>query len=283
MDRTKIIAPPPVQTMNEMHKHTGFIIAISITTVLLIASAVLAFLTWSNGESLKQQIGELNNSLHSVTTERDLAEISLKQAQEDLVNAPKPVPFFYTTTTGTPEDSLVTVLHKVTADSDTELFTTTSPRHEPASYNVYAIPRVGYDGRIWLNETSDVHNDNLILREFNTETGTELLPATFADDLPVKYATALSPDNTKIVAVYDTGNVARPDLAEHIVVWNIVTDAMTYIGTLSPGEYFANSDSKTKVQWVTNDCVETAVYSDVKSESSDEIVRKYADTRTFCM
>ncbi|NQV11835.1 hypothetical protein HQ524_00575 [Candidatus Uhrbacteria bacterium] len=289
-----VIAPPPMQSMGQIHKHTGFIIAIAVTTLLLIASAVLAYITWSNGESLKNDIIGLNSNAQQIAQERDMVSTDLKKALEDLANAPKPAPFFYTTAELTEDGDLTTTLHSLTTEGKADIFTTTGPFS--TSYSVYATPRVGFDGRIWLDENSDTNSPGIALREFDTIAGTTLMPTLFSDFLPVPDAIALSPDETRIAAAYSNENTARPDLAGQLVAWDLLTGDMTSLGTLEPSEHFGDTyfseiwDSQIStfnVQWESNDCAVSSVYADVAVEATEteaaKTVRQYGGNRYFCM
>ncbi|MBT6254108.1 hypothetical protein HOI83_02655 [Candidatus Uhrbacteria bacterium] len=290
----KKVIVPPTQMAGPIHKHTGFIIAIAITTLLLIAAAAVAYITWANGEDLKSQIIDLNSNAQQVALERDQISTDLDQARDDLENAPKPAPFFYTSYAVTEANEVTTALHSLTSDSDSELFVTTGPGS--TSYSVYATPRVGFDGRVWLDESSDTDSPGIWLREFDSIAGTELTPSLFSDFLPQSDAMALSPDETRIVAAYGIDNVARPDLAGQIVSWNLLTGDMVSLGTLPEGEHFGDtyfseiwgSDISTyNIQWKDNNCALSSIYTEVAVDATEGepamTTRQYEGNREFCM
>ncbi|HJN85330.1 MAG TPA: hypothetical protein QF873_03375 [Patescibacteria group bacterium] len=290
----KKVIVPPTQMAGPMHKHTGFIIAIAITTLLLIAAAAVAYITWANSEDLKSQIVDLNSNAQQIALERDQISADLDQARDDLENAPKPAPFFYTSYAVTEENEVTTTLHSLTSDSDSALFETTGPGS--LSYRVYAAPRVGFDGRVWLDESADSDSPSISLREFDSIAGTELVPTLFSDFLPVPDAIALSPDETRIVAAYGIENIARPDLAGQIVSWSLLTGDMTSIGTLTEGEHFGDvyyseiweSDISTyNIQWKDNNCAVSSIYKEVIVEATEteaqSTTRQYDGNREFCI
>jgi hypothetical protein len=281
----KVISPPPMQSVGPMHKHTGFIIAIVITVLLLIGSGVLAYITWSNGEALKSQITNLTSNSQQIAQERDKINGDLESALMDLENAPKPSPFFYTSYAATDVgEEVATTLHSLTSDGDVEIFTTSGPGS--TTYSVYAMPRVGFDGRIWLDENADTDSPSIQLREFDTVLGTELTPAVFADFIPQPDATRLSPDETRIATVYSRDNSIRPDLAGQVVVWNLLSGDMVSIGTLEANEHFSDLLDGFEyfgVSWKDNNCVRSDVYSDSVPEEGVEQTRVWSGSREFCI
>ena len=275
----EVIAPPP--PMNKpMHSHAGFIIAIVVTVVLLLAAAVLAYLSWDKAGKVARE----NDALTESVEELEDANADLVVELDEALQLAEPTPFFYTTLRES-EEGLVTTLYRGSVNGAEEVFSTTGDQ-EHVGYSVYANPRVGYDGRIWLHRVASGDDPGLTLFEFDVETDTTLEQAGFADAMPLRQSAAISPDETLIAAVYGEGHSVRPDLANKAVVWNVLTGEMTEVVTLGPGEYFAGTPDPeypvavpSNVYWQDNECFYAQVFVD--SEDGPRVLRA-APYQQYC-
>jgi len=88
----KEVITPPMPGRGPMHKHTGFIIAIALTSLLLVGAAVMAYLSWDTGAKLAKQNAALQTS--TLTLQQQNSDLQTSLAKE--MDRPGPIPFYYT-------------------------------------------------------------------------------------------------------------------------------------------------------------------------------------------
>ena len=245
-----------------MHKHTGFIVAIVLTSLLLVGAAIMAYLSWDNGAKLANENQNLAETIISFQTQNEQLQTTLEEEME----RPGPVPFYYTYA----EDPFVseTELHAIDpiTGEDTIIFST------EGYYTVITQPRVGWDGNILLDRIVEGDNPSYTPLLFNVKDGDELVPAPVADVLPFgRSSISISPDGRHDIALYD--NVDDTERSAAFI--DLVTgqrNVFARMGENSNRRYarsysdFAGLGQFT-IQWESHDCVRVWTYVVGEDES----------------
>ncbi|MEK7108409.1 MAG: hypothetical protein AAB898_01945, partial [Patescibacteria group bacterium] len=238
---------------------------------LLIIAAVLAYLSWDNGLKLARE----NVQLLSAATQ-------LQDQNNDLraqMDASVPIPFFYSQ--WLPE-SIHSRIHRIDPITKVDTIIATIPgRH----LDVFAQPRVGYNGTIWLSEFPLGDHDfaSIQFHSFQVDGDGDATPVPFQANLPPNpTALALSPDETRIAAIYSDRQNPYADNA--VVVWDFATGQATRVDTLPDGSSFAPTYTPDllmadgyRLWWSSNDCVMSPTYRIQEDQS-----RLYTSTPVFC-
>lgn len=274
----KDVIPPPPKSASPLHKHTGFIVAIVITSILLVIAAILAYLSWNQGLKValeNVQLQENNQVLQGQNTE-------LQADLDEALAQPGPIPYYYTTA----EDPFIsnTELHAVDpiTGEDTVVFSV------EGYYQVFAQPARNWDGRIFLNKFIEGDFPGYDLYSFDTATGQELVPVSFMSDLPfLRTAMAVSPDGQWIAAAYDNPNdpgSSESDVRQQFIFWNLVTGEQVIADTLQAGNQFFSSSYSgfggaegLNVFWSDHNCARVAVYT------TTEAGRTSTGSREYCL
>lgn len=152
-----------------------------------------------------------------------------------------------------------------------------------------AAPELGFDGRVFIHAAlGDSDNPYLNLQEVNTLTD-GVIDVAWADELPTRDALAVSPDQTKIAAVYD--NEMLGDASREIVVYDVLTGERTVIGQLTGNEHFARVFGENvfagaydyHFHWTDLRCVRASIYEDVLKEADGQTELRHKEYRDFCL
>ncbi|OGL71452.1 hypothetical protein A3B32_00350 [Candidatus Uhrbacteria bacterium RIFCSPLOWO2_01_FULL_53_9] len=254
----QILTPEQTGAAPLSHSHTTFMVAIIAAAIVAVAAFVLMYLSWRQGSSLQERLTQ---------TQQQNAQLTSKAAelQEALDNTPEPIPFFYARA----ESGTGTHLVEVDPKTGDERTVFTLPE-SLGGFDALAVPRVGFDGRVfltWIPTSYDWLAPNVY--PFNVKTDSELIKASFSDDLPKdQQAVAISPDETMIAAVYSEG-LNNDKFSDALVVWNLLTGEPTSLLTIDPSESFAGYEaliddipmqSGFTLRWVSRDCVFTQAH-----------------------
>ncbi len=183
--------------------------------------------------------------------------------------------------------SLLVSIDRVTG-AQTTLY---NPPDVGALMTVYAVPQVGYSGKIYLRVQGEGDNPSLRVQEFDMTSKT-LSPLSFLEDLPfvASGATALSPSQRTIAAVYSNKDYDSEDYMNKIVLWDLATGKSEVVGTIANNEYFSRSVGPNSftfagadgydLSWVNDRCVKTAVYKDGADPAAGE--KEFKEFKTYC-
>lgn len=156
---------------------------------------------------------------------------------------------------------------------------------------VFAVPQVGYDGRVFLTtscgecDSPDVALQSLDLKNVSPT----LVPFAFQRGNFARGSIAASPDGTKMVAaVYDDGT-AFEDHSGKIYIIDLLSGTEQVVGTLAADEYFSEwygenvlgSYGQFNVGWRDRDCATVYIYKDNPNDPTDA-TKQHRETRTFC-
>lgn len=221
----------------------------------------------------------------------DEAKTRVAALESEKEKAPKPMPFFYTT-----GSFPTTELRTVDPQSGTDALLY---RKDGFTYRIYAVPRLKYDGRIFLLRLTEGDNPTAYPWEFNVETKEEPKLVSWAKQLPfVGSAQTVSPDGTKIAAAYDNKELdPAGSTQKEIVVWNLLTGEKESIGQVAPDEYLASEvggfagASGFNLSWPDLKCVLAQVFRDPTDQEKESYKRLnifegnkvHKEYRTFCL
>ena len=260
-----------------MHKHTGFIIAITITAILLVIAAVLAYLTWSRGADLATRLSEMRTDNVELANQVDelTTELATKSAG---------VPFFYQSPLSGFTDE-IRVVDSETGE-DTLLYTNPS---DVSGIKIYAVPKIGYNGHVFIQTLIDGDAPSPILSVLSVETGEA---QALGLDLPVTPAISLSPDQTRIAAAYDNPDFDPAGYEKQIVLWDLRNSQPFVLDTIADDEFlagdrgpnvFAGADGF-GLNWTSPSCVDVNVYSDLGiNEETGNSNMELKEVRSYCL
>lgn len=273
----------PAQTLGGpmSHSHVWYIVAI-------IVAAVLALAAFGYSSILARKESALAERLANAQTQNAQLATDAASLQDALVSAPKPVPYYYTTPTDFPPSG-PSALHAIAADG-TDTIVATFPDEQ--FFQVYAEPKRGYDGRIFLKQLfldSDV--PSLRLFAFDTESGDTMTPITL--ELPfMRQAIFLSPDETTLLALYDNPNdpesIRMGQTVPNLTFWNLLSGE-SYSPEIPEGARFSDAIDMGgaggfQAQWVTDRCARAVAYVKKLNEDGFETFpRAYASYDTYCV
>ncbi len=266
---------PPAPSSSPLHRHTGFIIAIALTSVLLVIAAVLAYLSWDNGLRLARENVQL---LTAATTLQEQNQTLQTQLTEES-NRPGPVPFYYFTSATpfiTPAELHAT--DPVTGE-DTVIFT----MPDSALYEVIAQPRRWWTGAILIHKIIEGENISYIPFLFDVAAGAELTPAPVGPKLPFGITSvSLSPDERYFAAVYDS---PEPTAARSLAFLDTITGVKYDVDTLAGYMRYASSYSDFgylgdfSMRWIDSDCIRISRFDWTPGISDVTLI----DTPLFCL
>ena len=265
-----------IQTVPQQHSGRGSLITIVILIVLLVAAGVGLSLLWIQNNENASAAMTYQKESQSCKSDLTTCTNALDLVPEDV--------FFYTMYPDAPgQKAEVHVVHNDTGEDETLA----------EGYELYAVPQRSYDGKIYaIEEAGEGDNPSRRLYEIDVVSG-EVNEVVFSQDLPFVFeATALSPDQTKLVAAYD--NTLDHDGAEtaptrELVVWNLLDGTSAVLTTLEDGQYFSEYNGPNAFagangylfKWVDLDCVRTYIYGD-NDEDPESSTKKYLRTEQFC-
>ncbi|MBU1033261.1 MAG: hypothetical protein ABII13_00110 [Patescibacteria group bacterium] len=261
---------PPLVPTEKKHPNLGFVIALVILGLLFVVSAAFAYWTTTQSQKLTTDL---------VDVRANLAETQVKlEASEALIKAQ--IPFFYDTHV----NFLQTSIHMIdpVSGKDEIIFEV-----DDAHYIVFAIPRISYDGRIFLSSVGEGDDPGLALFELDVESK-QITESSINKKLPFtgKFSTLLSSDETRLAAAYD--NPGYDDRAKELLVWNLLTGEFEVIGTIAEVEYFPNIQGNAfagaegyELEWKDLNCVQTVIHVDIP-DAEDTTQKKFKEYRTFC-
>ncbi len=266
---------PPTPSSSPMHRHTGFIIAIAVTVVLLAIAAVLAYLSWDNGLRLARENVQLLTAANALQEQNQTLQTQLTEE----LGRSGPIPFYYFTSANpftTPAE--LHAADPITGE-DTVIFTTP----DTALYEVVAQPRRGWTGSILINRAGEGDNPSYTPFLFDITSGTEITPAPVGPVLPWgRTSVSLSPDERYFAAVYDS---PEPTAARSLAFLDAITGAKYDVDTLAGYMRYADSYSdfgnigNFSVRWVDSDCVRISRFDWTPGISDVTLV----DTPTYCL
>ncbi len=264
--------------------HTGYIVGIIVAAVLAVATSVIAYLFFVKTNAATVRVSELQKQSLVLSEQANALQQTLEQA-------PKAVPSYYTTPAIRPYVTPTSILAE---DMRTGSKTTVATLPEGQHYDMYAQPQRGFDGRIFLRRVMlDSDIPRLLLAEFNVESGTELTPIPFLEQLPfIASAVALSPNQRYLAAAYDNPNdpsSSADAVSRRFVFWDLVSgkaDERTanadYGFASNYGDFGGAGDFE--VFWMNHQCAEVKTYRIAKDASGKEIFpRDTLGYTIFCL
>jgi len=240
--------PMPAQ-FGERTSHAPMIAA--LLGLLLIAETV--FLVWGTTQFflVKEEIQKVKDEKAALIVAQEKAIADVKAAL---------TPAFYTTSA--PKSQLIMVDRETGAE--TVLYEV-----QAGGIDIVAVPQVGYEGIIYLGARGEGDMPSLGLFAFDVAKKEEItLPVN--TQLPlVKDAIAVSPDQTRLAAVY-YNEAGINETSREIVVWDLKTGTKKVIGKIDPGQYFSRFSGENtfagadgySVSWTNNNTVATEVFKD---------------------
>jgi len=249
----KEVIAPPMPGRGPMHKHTGFIIAIALTSLLLIGAAIMAYLSWDTGSKLAKQNVTLQSAALTLQQQNTDLQTSLDAEKE----RPGPVPFYYTRLA----EPMVgpTEIHAVDALTGED----TMIANIDGAFLVITQPRIQWTDQILLHRITEGDNPSYVPYLFNVTDGNELTSAPLASVLPIgANSLSISANGLYALAVYDNAY----DAARSIAFLNLITGEKTPVATLSEQRRYAESYSdlggvgKFTTYWDSDDCVRILIW-----------------------
>ena len=271
MSDRKVITPSQTLGGPMSHSHVVYIVAIIIAAVLALAAFGVTYMAWRQGSALEERLA--NTQAQNTKLATDTASL-----QDALETTPKPVPFYYARM----EQDSGTHLIEVDPVSGVERTVFTLPE-DAGSFSVFSIPRVGFDGRVflmWIPTAFDWLAPNIY--PFNIATDSTLEKAPFSDSLPKDLeAIALSPDETLLATVYSEG-LNEDAFQDKLVVWNLLSGEATSLLSIDPSKSFARYEldvdgvpiqSGFSLRWTSRDCVFTNTHTvdEASGERTDTV------------
>ncbi|NQV11834.1 hypothetical protein HQ524_00570 [Candidatus Uhrbacteria bacterium] len=264
--KTSTNRAPSQQPAKKSHNHSGFIAAIIIAMVLFLAAGAVAYMSWSNESTLSDKVSNLMQQNEMLVEENAMLA---DESEENAVTR-----FYFAQIQGDTYQ-----IRSLDSNGVDELVYTSQTPHE--ILKVYAQPRVGFDGKIFIQRLSEGDDPGLNLQTLDTATG-QIGIAQLNKDLPGARATILSPDERMIAAVYDNPEFGLDTL--ELKVWSLLDDSSETLVTLADNESFVSAydglggSYGQKITWTSLSCVEVLIYK--KSIYGENVVNEY---REFCM
>lgn len=221
------------------------------------------------------QYVDLQNEQEAILETR--AEVADTKIDGEDLEKPIAAPFVYVK-----DNKQVVIVNRITG-KETVVYTFGNTGF--SSNRIFAVPQVGFDGRIFTHSIGENDRPSVDLSELDiTVDSPELQVPSFLSELPFKSkeATLVSPDQTHLAAVYY--NPAFDEESREIVIWDLLSGAKEVVGTLNAGEAFSRQLETLggaggyNLEWTNLDCVKTYVYS--ISETGDD--NDYLTTREYC-
>ncbi len=258
----------PLSVHGEHHSHGSLHLIVGMLGVLLVLETIVF------GYVVTQYV-DLQNEQEAILETR--AEVADTKIDEEDLEKPIAAPFVYIK-----DNKQVVIVNRITG-KETVVYTFGS---SPVTFNnLFAVPQVGFDGRIFITSHGESDIPSLGLSELDiTVENPELKVPAFLSELPFtsKTATLISPDETHLAAVYY--NPAFDENSREIVIWDLLSGEKEVVGTLNAGEAFSRQLETLggaggyNLDWTNLDCVKTYVYS--ISETGDD--NEYLTTREYC-
>lgn len=261
------------------HTHTGFWIMGAILAVLVLALvAVAVFLFQGQAETematddLEGQVDQLESDLETETQAREDAEMALMELEESV---PPVLYGFRDAETGV---SRLVRIDRASGDASVLL------ESQLTFLEVYAVPRINYDGRVILNTIGEgTDNPGYTLSEY--EVGSDDFTQLSLDPaLPIRReAVVLSPTEEEIAYLTGEGQV---------VFANLLSQQTTVAGQIEEGEYFAWNHAQNQLggpsgysaTWKSSRCVTVSIYEDQLGPEGELLTSKrFKEYREFCV
>lgn len=275
--KKRVIPPPPGNGgAGPMHKHTGFIIAIVVTAVLLVIAAILAIISWSQGQGLRSHLNQREADIGILLDQS--AEL---QEQFDEALQLADAAHYYVIENEDPFEapSKLYAENPVTGER-TLIFET------DRLLRIIAQPRRGAVNTILVDQLTEGDNPSYSPFLFDVIDGEELTPAPVFDVLPFgRSAVFLSPDEQYFAALYDSAGTLERELA----FLDVVTGEKHSVLRLTEGEFFAERYTEfaglgtVHARWVDHDCVQVWIYTAQHNDDGIETSRALTKTPTYCL
>lgn len=247
-------------------KHTSSTIYFQVSSIFL-----LLILTVLVSISVGTNFSKEKNLNASILSDKSM---NLNQKGDKTVANP----FFYTEYKNTPA---VMMYNSETKSSDKIL----------DGYLLYASPKIGYDGRIFVVKSKgDSDSPYINVQELNVSTKS-LTDANIQEPFNAE-AMELSPDGVHVLALYDNLPTIDPKEipAKSVVAWNLLTGEYKILGSVSATEYLAEFHGENiftgatgfNVTWENLNCVRVSVYKD-DPDASNVDKKKFVEKREFCL
>ena len=258
-----------------MHKHTGFIIAIVITVILLLVAAVLGYLSYD--QSLK--VAEENVNLQQNNSLLQQQNSELQDALNAEIERPGPIPFYYAhSNEAFVEPTEIRAVDAITGD---ETVVATIEGY----YRVIAQPRTGWSNLILLDRLIESDNPGYTPFLFDVTSGDALTPAPLGDVQPFgRSSMIISPSEQYAFAVYPPSD----ELDEHVAFLDLISGEKTIAQTIPVAETFAADYSEFggignyTMSWTSQDCVRIARYVYPEPENPD-VAPTFTATSQYCL
>ena len=160
---------------------------------------------------------------------------------------------------------------------------------ETGSVRVFAVPQIGYDGRVFLTSScSECDSPYTLIEEFNLKTKAEPTALDFMGGSFYRGAAVASPDGTKMATTVYSDQDAGHDGEIYIV--NLMTGKEQLVGELGEGEYFSSYygdnvlgiASGFTLAWQNLECVDVYIYQDNATDPTN-VQKVYKETRNLCI
>lgn len=280
MEQELDITPPLAKQKPVKRKPSKVLLAGALAS-LLTAVVVGGIAYWQQ----KRLVREMATSIDALSAQLQQNSERYRIAADSLKALEKP--FFYST------DGFPNVVRMISPESGEE--TDIVKAEAGVHWQVFAVPAIGYDGRIFLTSTGESDSPILNLHELNVETG-ELTVSPFMDSLPFagKTSTYLSKDGTKLLALYDNPGYDPEGFEQgEVVVWNLLDGTKKTVGRVADDEYLAQNrislggTDGTSASWDDLECASVSVFQDwegdVPQSAQDSDAKRYKERRTFCL
>jgi hypothetical protein len=156
------------------------------------------------------------------------------------------------------------------------------------NFSLYAVPQVGYDGRVFIQRISSSGDFSGDVEELDILTG-KVKPADFEDYIPsARTASSLSPSEGLIIYLHD--NPVAEEWEKQAVMVDLVSGNAILVGSLQQDEYYSRYQGDSvqggaagfDLQWVSAECVSVAVFQDTKG-NAESVVKELKEYREYCL
>jgi hypothetical protein len=269
----------PVSIHQPMHKHHGGLAVVAVMLGVFLVVSLLAL-----GYVVKEYVVVTTDS-DTMTLDEQRAEIDRRVA----LAAQSLPPFVYNVASSSLDGTSIRTLNPSTGED-----LAVSPIKESERVSVFAVPQVGYDGRIFAQiNCSGCDNPYLNIKSIDLKNNNLEKPVPLAASEVLIGAAKVSPDQTR-VAVAHYPNLLNNDPTEgKFIVYDLVSGRATEIGKLAAGEYhsalfggntFATA-AEFNLNWLDRNCFSSSIFTEFTGDNVpvEAGFNQYKETRTFCV
>lgn len=284
-------APKFKSITTPLHHHLGFWILITLLGIAVVVLGIILSMSIQTRSRLNTVVGQLQGRSGQLATTLEEAQTQIN-ALEGAVSPIAYEKLVIQKNEGVDFQSPEIHVKDLVTGEDRVVLT--------RDYELLAVPRQGFDGRIFVRsypvDGPDYGGKPVYSLDVQAASAVPT-EAIKADQLPMQFdAQVLSPDETKILALYDAGGGVRTEVPrKSVAVWNLLTGKYQLIGKVANDEYLSLENGESVFGWASGfnalwnglDCVLVGVFQDrqpKEGETNFNADRKqFKELREFCM